>query len=109
MTNIPVMRNSVGRETLTVDNTAGGTQLASVPDTARHALINAVGTAGSNDARMTTDGTAPVATTTGVLVKANLTHDWFMHPLGDFHQILVDLKFIREGGSDATFQVEYFD
>ncbi len=104
----PIMRNNVGRQTLDVDNTAGGLQLT-VPDTARHALIWINGTASTNDVRMTGDGTAPVASTTGVLLTAAQRIDIFMDPMGDFHQILTDMKFIREGGSSGSLDVEYYD
>lgn len=106
---VPVMRNCLGREVLAVDNTVGGVQLTIPSNDVRHALIWVNGTAGTNDVRMTGDGTAPVATTTGILLKAAQLITMFMDSGADFHQILTDMKFIREGGSDGSLQVEYYD
>jgi hypothetical protein len=97
------MRNSLGRQTLTVS--AAVVQLT-VPATARHAILYLEVT---NAIRMTADGTDPVALTTGMVIEGGTRLDWFMREHGDFHQILTDLEFIREGGSDATLQAEYFD
>ena len=105
---IQVTRNSLGREILVVDDTVGGVQLT--PGKARHALISVEGTATTHDVRMTSDGTAPLAATVGILLAAGgVPFDWFMHPLGDYAKILTNLKFIRVGGTSGKLQVEYFD
>lgn len=109
MTSVPVLRNSVGREVLVVDATAGGVQLT-VPAAARHALFSLA----TANIRMTLDGTAPVSGSPGVLLTFGasgqpVVFTMFMDAQADFHQILTDAKFIREGGTSGDLEVEYFD
>ncbi len=103
MTSIPVMRNAVGRETLAVTSSV---VTLTVPSTCRHAVLYVETT---NSIRMTGDGTDPVKLTTGVVLAGGERIDWFMREYGDFHQILTDMEFTREGGTDGTLQVEYYD
>lgn len=96
------IRNPVGYEQLTVSTTAVG--LATVPTTARHALIYIVAQA----LRWRADGTAPTATV-GMPEAANTQIEQFMRSDGDFQALLANIKFIRSGGTDSVVEVHYFD
>lgn len=99
---------TLGFETLTVSNSVKQAtaakirvQAGSSPDhlkTAKSALF----TVETAAIRFTTDGTAPVASTTGHVVAAG----------GSFvvngYQNIVALKMIRDTGSDATVQATYY-
>jgi hypothetical protein len=82
---------------LTVDATVGGVQLvaAAVPEDTRIVKIQVQGA----DVRMTTDGTAPVATTTGDLLRADT---WVYLS----RQQALAAKFIRETATSATVRSE---
>jgi hypothetical protein len=82
---------------LTVDATAGGVQLAAAayPDGTKVVKIQVQ----AQDCRMTTDGTAPVATTTGDILRADT---WIYLSL----QQAIAAKFIREGASSAVVRSE---
>jgi hypothetical protein len=83
---------------LTVDATAGGVQFAAaaIPTAAKYVRFQVQG----QSVRMTTDGTAPVATTTGFLLTAGL-------PFYEIsRQQALAAKFIREGGSSGVIRSE---
>jgi hypothetical protein len=65
---------------------------------AQYALI----TVGGQALRLTMEGTAPVATTTGALLPAN--SNWL---IGGYQNIAA-AKMIRESGVDAPISVSYF-
>ena len=103
--------NTLNYESLTVSNTvktltateykvlsATGASMK----TATKCLITVDGTAGTNDIRFTTDGTDPVATTTGHLLQAKQA--LFLTGFSN----IAKLKMIREG-SDAVIHVTYFE
>ena len=95
-------------EKITVDNTIKTLTAAKYSNLslggvdARSAYITIEGTAGTNDIRVTFDGTDPVASTTGHLLKAST--DLVVYG----YQNLAGMKFTREGGSSGTIQVTYF-
>ncbi len=83
---------------LTVDATEGGVAFAAaaIPDSAHVIRFQVQG----QSVRMTTDGTAPVATTTGFLLTAGL-------PFYEIsRQQALAAKFIREGGSSGVIRSE---
>jgi hypothetical protein len=83
---------------LSVDDTEGGVQFApaAIPDGTRVIRFQVQG----QSVRMTTDGTAPVATTTGFLLTAGL-------PFYEIsQQQALAAKFIREGGSSGVIRSE---
>ncbi len=110
---IPVFTQAIGRETKTVDNTAGGVGLTATvykdkdgggqfKQDARIAFITIDGDIETNDIRWTVDGTAPVAGTTGHLAQAGDVIE-----LKGFGNI-TKFRAIREGASSGTLQVTYF-
>lgn len=80
-----------GAQTLTVDDTTGGVQLAPLPAGTRYVEIQ-VQTA---EVRMTTDGIAPTASGPGLVLAANAVK---LLPYAD----AVAAKFIRTGGSSGA-------
>jgi hypothetical protein len=99
---------TLGYETLTVSNsvkqltsTKYKTRLDSVPDllkTAKSALI----TVEAADLRFTTDGTAPVASTTGHFIPAGVSF------VINGYQNIAALQMIRNAAVDATIHVTYY-
>jgi hypothetical protein len=103
--------NTLNYEKLTVGATVKTLTAAEykVPSTtgastrqASKCLITVDGTAGTNDIRFTTDGTDPVAATTGHLLQAKQALF-----LTGFNNIRA-LKMIREA-SDAVVHITYFE
>jgi hypothetical protein len=113
--------NTFAFETLTVSSTAGGKALTStkystktVPNSqanaaigrnAKIAIITLDGAAGTNDIRWTTDGTAPVATTTGHLYQSKSAEPLVIYGMSN----IVNFRAIREGGADGVIQVTYIE
>lgn len=114
---IDVRTSAIGRQTLTVDATAGGVGFTAANFSrvstgtgansgatldARCALITVDGDVETNDIRWTCDGTAPVAATTGHLLQAGdvLT----LYGYGN----ILKFRAIREGGTNGTLQVTFF-
>lgn len=80
---------------LTVSNSAVPLAAASVPDAAMVVKVQVQ----DQDVRMTTDGTTPVAATTGDVLRA----DTFVYLS---KQQALSALFIREGGTDAKVRTE---
>lgn len=102
---LPTFDNTIGFETLTVAGTVGTLSASEYIDgfkDARAALITLDGTAGTNDIRFTTDGTDPVATTTGHKLVAGKT--LIIRGFGNISKF----KAIREGGTSGVIQVSYY-
>jgi hypothetical protein len=99
---------TIAFETLTVSNSvkqltfAKHTQQSSTSPDSRKTAKAALITVDGYGIRFTTDGTAPVATATGHAVSAG--GSFVIHG----YQNIVNLKMIRESGSDATVQVTYY-
>ena len=105
---LPVFDNTIAFETLTVSSTSKALTAAKYRNAgegnfkdARVALITIDGTAGTNDIRFTTDGTAPVAATTGHLAQAK--KPLVIRGFGN----ITNFRAIRES-SDATIHVSYY-
>jgi hypothetical protein len=103
MADMPAIRRVVRQDAdLTVSNTAVPPS-TEAPDGAKHALISVV----ANPVRMSIDG-GDAAATDGLSLAVGV-HDFFMNPNADFETILKDLSFIREGASDGTVSIIFFD
>lgn len=107
-------RRIMARETLTVstavktltaatygDQSATASTGNQVTSNRRHAIAATI-TCETQAIRVTTDGTTPVAATTGI--KMNVGDTMVL----DSYQELVNFKAVRDGASDGTIQVNYY-
>jgi len=86
---------------VTVDNTAGGVSLGTVPGTAKTALIQNNGA----EIRIRVDGGAPT-TVVGFLVADGDTIEFFDD---DYETSLRNFRAIRTGAVSSTLTIQYFD